>query len=187
MNKTPVYFLSVALLCFITGCASTPKIHYVPKHAPLKTNSVSVWIQNFEDARTVIEKNVLGGVYNGYGMRLGDVQEPGGMIASIRDAFAAELQNRGYALVNDDKDLVVQATVQTVTCDMSNVRLANLVVRLIVCDKGKEVVNKIYTGNASIFFTLDMTCSEPLGKALEDIVKKFGADLDGYIKKEGRL
>lgn len=182
MNRVSPIMWFCLILCFVAGCASTPKIHYTPEKSSLKANNVSARIQKFEDGRGNIEKGMLGGVYNGYNMRIGDVKEPEGMIASIQEAFAAELTHRGYTLVEDDRDLVIRASVQTVTCDVANKREANLIVQLSVLDKGVQVISKIYKGNSSIFMSLDMTCSEPLGKAIEDIVKKFSNDLDEYIR-----
>ena len=78
---------------------------------------------------------------------------------------------------------MIQATLKTVTCDVSNNTQANLIMRMVVLDKGTQVMDKTYKTTGHIpFLSFDVTCSDPLGKAIEDMVKKFPDDLDEYTR-----
>ena len=176
----------IKLLIFLTavgfsGCSSMPKIKYTVQLPVSGTRNVFIHIQDFEDTRGSYEIGKLGGVYNGYNMRLGDVKEPPGLVQSIQSAFMTEIKNSGYQVVSDDRDLVLRGILQSVTCDSGNSKQSDLKVRLILKDKGDEVLDQVYQGKSNVFFTLDTSCSRPLVNALEQVVSKFVRDLNEYV------
>ncbi len=172
----------VILFLYLSGCASTPKIGYVSKFPKQEPKNVSIKISNFEDGRSASEKGKLGGKYNQYEMKIADILEPQDMISSFQQAFIAELENTGYATSNGN-DLILKGTVQSVSCDLTNgAQTANIKMRLILNDKGREVLNSIYTGNCKISYTFDQTGSDAFNAAIRDLVASFVKDLNDYIK-----
>ncbi len=171
-------------LILLNGCAATPKMIYKPlaslRQAP---KNVSVWVEKFEDARPESEKGKLGGVYNGYNMRFGDVHEPEAMIESLKKSLEDELENSGYEKIINDHDLTIDAALESAVCNVGTERKADLKIRFKVRDKGQEVLNSIYSGEGKAgIFNMDMSCTDPLISSVKNVMGKFIKDLDEYIK-----
>ena len=172
----------VASSVFLSGCAATPKIGYKVDSARQASKNVEIKIEKFVDNRTGREQGVIGGVYNGYGMRMGDVHEPANLIQSLEDAFKAELENSGYTMSQESRDLIIQGFIEAISCEIANAQNSTFVVRIRATDKSEEVLNNTYQGKKSIFMTFDTSCSDALNAAMKDLIKKFVKDLDDYIK-----
>ena len=169
-------------LTVLAGCATTPNMGYT-SNAPRQANkNVSIWLKSFTDGRSAAEKGILGGVYNGYNMRMGDVTEPANTIESIKKSFESELDRAGYNIVMSEQDLVATAEVVSVTCDARLKSESLIRVRIKLQDKGNEVLDKVYTGRADAFVIVGFATSQALNASIKKIATELVKDLDEYIK-----
>ncbi len=53
--------------------------------------------------------------------------------------------------------------------------------RIVLTDKGQEVLNNVYSGEGNVGFTLDGTCSDALNKSIQNLISEFVKDLDQYV------
>jgi len=175
--------VGVSLLVFLSGCATTPHVGYVSKSPKQASKNIFIQVINFEDSRPVPERGKLGSRYNQYGMNAGDVLEPASMVEGLQNAFITELQNAGYDIVTDGRDLVLQGSVLSVVCNQNNSsQAAAIKMRIVLLDKGQEVLNNVYQGNSKVRFTFDITCSDAFNDAIRNLVTSFAKDLDEYVK-----
>lgn len=174
--------ISAVFIVFLSGCATTPNIGYKVDSVHQASKNVEVKVSPFTDSRISREQAVLGGVYNGLGMRLGDVHEPAGLIKSLEEAFQSELANSGYRIVDELHDIVIQGDVESISCEVANGQNSTFLVRFKVTDKSQEVINKTYQGKKSIFVTFDTSGSDAINGAMKDLIKNFIKDLDEYVK-----
>ncbi len=173
---------SIFFITCLSGCATTPSIGYKVDSVRQAAKNAQVKVSPFTDNRVAREKAVLGGVFNGYGMRLGDISEPVGLVKSLEEALKGELTNSGYKVADDVHDIVIQGGVESISCEVRNGQNSTILVRFKVTDKGQEVLNKIYQGKKSIFITFDTSGSDAINAAMKDLIKNFINDLDEYIK-----
>jgi len=176
------HFLIFAGCLSFIGCASTASLQFKTTLAPAAAKNVSVKIDSFVDERSEPERGVIGGVYNGYNMRMGDVKEPVDLVATMMEAVRSEVKNAGYRISDNAQDLVVRGFVKLVACDSGNGKTSQLTLRLVVEDKGQEILNKIYHEQSSNRFTLTLNCGPVLTESLQKIASQFVQDLNEYIK-----
>ena len=182
MKKGNVLCLVAVLsMMFMAGCATTPTIGYENKSPRQASKNVSVYLESFEDGRTASEKGILGGMYNGYNMRGGNVMEPPRMIESLKNTFKSELQAAGYNLVEDKKDLSIKATLISLTCDTRINADAAINLRVVLVDKGNEIFSKAYAGQASVFQLLGSDTSGAINQSIKKTTEQLIKDLDEYI------
>ena len=182
LNRQILGLISAVFIVFLSGCATTPNIGYKVDSVRQASKNVEVKVNPFTDSRISREQAVIGGVYNGYGMRMGDVHEPAGLIKSLEEAFKSELANSGYKIVDESHDIVIQGSVESISCEVVNGQNSTILVRFKVTDKSQEVINKVYQGKKSIWMTFDATGSDAINAAMKDLIKNFIKDLDEYIK-----
>lgn len=183
MNWKPGSLIfALATVFALSGCATTPNVHYVPKSPQQADKGVMVQIPGFEDGRSAVDKGVLGGNYNQYNARLSNITEPANMLPRLREAFISELTNSGYQVTAEPKDLVLKVTLESITCDVRAIsQKSTITARIMLMDKGKEVLNDIYRNDATVGFSFDATGSDVLNKNIGELARKFAADLDQYI------
>lgn len=179
--KRATLFLPAAALACLVGCASTPNIGYKIDPVAAPSKNVDVKVNSFTDGRSTREMGVIGGLYNGYGMRMGDVFEPQGLVRSLENAFKAELANSGYKVTDESKDIVIDGVVEGISCEIRNGQNSSFVVRFKVSDRSQEVINKTYQGKKTIHITFDTSGSDSINAAMKQLIKNFIKDLDEYI------
>lgn len=183
MKKTKCLYLALPLLVFfLQGCATTPTIGYETKSPRQASKHAAIYFEAFEDGRSQGEQGILGGLYNGYNMRMGNVMEPPGMINSLKKTLQSELSAAGYDLIEDPKDLAIKATLISLTCDLRLSSEASMNLRVVLNDKGGEVFSKTYRSKASVFKFIGQDCSGAINKALKDIAGQLIHDLNEYIQ-----
>ena len=166
----------------VAGCATTPHMGYVSKSPAQSLKNISIQVMKFTDQREESQKGKLGGRYNQYGMKAGDVLEPQDLFEDIETGFKTELEKAGYTVTANSQDLVLKGEVIAVSCDQTNgAQNGTVRFRLILTDKGKEVLNSIYTGESKIPFTFDVTCSDAFNDAIRKSIASFVKDLDNYV------
>ena len=181
-RKWALFFIVFLMVGSLNGCATTPNIGYKVEPIRQPAKNVSVKVNAFVDNRISRGQGVIGGVYNGYGMRLGDIFEPNGTVRALENAFKAELANSGYQLTEEARDIVIESFVESISCEISSTQNSTFAVHFKVTDKSQEVLNKVYQGKKSIWMTFDQTCSDALNSSMKELIKNFIKDLDEYVK-----
>ncbi len=181
-NTQRFFLMGMVLVVCLSGCATTPNIGYKVEPIHQASKNVEVKVSPFTDSRIGREQAIIGGLYNGYGMRVGDIHEPAGLVKSLENAFKEELANSGYSLIDETRDIVIQGSVEAISCEVRNGQNSTFLVRFKVTDKSQEVINKVYQGKKLIWMTFDSTGSDAINAAMKELIKNFIKDLDEYIK-----
>ena len=179
-----ISMLVFAVVIFISGCATTPNMGYTTNSPEQARKNISIQVMEFTDQRLASEKGKLGARYNQYGMKAGDVLEPQNLMGEIHKGFLTELERAGYnSSASASEDLTLKGEILALSCDQTNNSQSGTVkLRLILTDKGHEVLNTIYSGDSKVPFTFDGTCSDAFNDAVKKPITTFVKDLDQYIK-----
>lgn len=180
-QRTIVWLIFLTL--FMTGCATiTPDIKYKTALPTQKQKNIKVSLTEFQDARSLSQKGVIGQTYNDMGMKAGDVLEPKDLMGGMQKALTDELINAGYQLTNDRKDIVIKASVEAVSCGYQKGINANVRIKFEVFEKNIKVIEHLYSGDSGDLplFSQDY-CGAPLTKCIQDTMTSFVKDLDKYI------
>ncbi len=153
--------------------------------APVSRNT-KVLLQAFSDQRS--DKNVVGTVRNGYGMRTADVIAKNSVTAWVTDAVAQELKKRGFTVIQSDPkaqpeagSILVGGEILNVFCDMYFSYTGQVSLLVKVTDSKGEVVSRHYAGEGSAGLAFAATAESfaaSLSLALAAALEKMMVDLD---------
>jgi len=154
------------------------------KPAPKNTQII---LSEFSDQRS--DKNVVGTMRNGFGMRTADVIPTNSVPDWMMQAMRIELQNDGYAVQTESTggdrptgaSAVVSGQILNVFCDMYMSYSAQVSLLARLTRDGKELLNKQYQGEGSAGIAWAGTAesyAQSLALALASAVKQFVAELD---------
>ncbi len=175
---------SLALIFALASCASVPTIKTSPGMPQQSAKNILVHLTEFNDARPDAEREVIGKVFNSYGMETGQVKQPKDMISTLRKSFESELTNAGYALVNETDAIQIKADVEFVSCYYDKDRpKASIRIKFAVNEHSQEVLNRIYGGEktGSRFESPFNFCGGPLSDSISLITSDFVKDLNEYV------
>ncbi len=144
--------------------------------------NIVVYVENFKDERT--EKNVIGNVRNGWGLKTADVVTDTDIAQWVTNALKSELGNGGYVVAKDRTEIVAGGEVLTVYCD-SYLQYEGNVTLGVVLKKGDQVlIDKKYTGKAtnlnwaatakSYGLTVEQSLQNAMKQIISDINEKLG-------------
>ncbi len=156
---------------------------YVSKSPAQPKKNISLQLLDLGDLRPASDKGKLGAMYNSYGMSVSDVLEPQNMFSEIQRGFTLELERAGYSVLSaGGQEMTLKADVMAASCDMTgNSQKGITRMRIVLTDKGQEVLNNVYSGEGNVGFTLDGTCSDALNKSIQNLIGEFVKDLDQYV------
>jgi hypothetical protein len=174
-------FTSVICAIFLAGCASTPTVGYESSAIRKQSRNVKISLASFEDGRTGAEKGVLGGMYNGYNMRGGNVVEPPGMLESLKKTLQSELHAAGYDIDEASNDLSIKAKLISLTCDIKISSEAAINLQVILSDKGEEIFSKMYSGKSAVFKIIGANPSAAINQSIKKITEQLIKDLNDYV------
>jgi hypothetical protein len=181
-QRNLLYVFAVVAISFVfAGCSTTPKIGYEAKSTQQAMKKASIYFESFKDDRTSGEKGILGGVYNGYNMRMGNVEEPAGMMDSLKKTFQSELSSSGYSLVEDMRDLSIKADLISITCDLKMKAESTINLKVTLIDKGNQIFSKTYKGQGSTFQMVGFDSTGAINNAIKQIAGQLIQDLNEYI------
>ena len=185
MRKSNIV-LMLLLALQISGCAfgtRHPLLTYTPLAKSSEPRNISVYVEPFKDERT--ERNVIGHVRNGWGMKTADVVTDTDISQWVTDALKTELGNGGYVVVKDRTDLVAGGEVITVYCDSFMQYEGTVTLGAILKKNGETLIDKKYTGKAtnlnwaatakSYGLTLDKSLQNAMQQIIADINQKLAA------------
>lgn len=163
MLKAPIVLI---LSLMISGCAfgtRHPLLQYHPVTANANPKNITLFVEKFKDERT--EKNVIGHVRNGWGMKTAEVVTDTNIADWVTEALKSELGNGGYIVAKDRTELTTGGEVLRVYCD-SYMQYEGEVTISVILKKGETVLlNKKYTGSAKNFNWA--ATAESYGKTVE--------------------
>lgn len=199
-NRYFRYWACILMTAVLAGCAFGTReatLIYPPtsdgdaKVAPDKVakpepREPKIQLLQFRDERT--EKNLVGTVRNGYGMRTADVIAKNSVTEWVTQALKLELQSRGFTVVTgapkeggEAGTIVISGEILNVFCDMyfSYTGQVSLVVK--VSNSAGELYRRHYAGEGSAGLAFAMTAesfAQSLSLALSSAIKKFVGDLE---------
>lgn len=178
-----IKMLGIILSLSLVGCGTTHTNLDYQVNSPAQANkNISVFVQELEDVRPASARGVIGSVDNTAGMKFGDIKEPENFLGILKQALNGELKNAGYTLTQDSKDISIKAQLESAACLWNGKSCATIRLRFIVNDHGKEVINKVYGGDAAEFAFVGYAFDAALTKSAKNAIGEFIKDLDSYVK-----
>ena len=164
--------------------SAIPAAQAAAKPAP---KNMQIILNPFIDQRD--DKNVVGTVRNGFGMRTADVIPTNSVPDWVMQAMKIELQNSGYVVTTGTASsdtlpgasAVVSGEILKVFCDMYFSYTGQISLLAKVRKAGKDVLNKNYSAEGSAGIAWGGTAesyAQSLALALASAVKQFVAELD---------
>ncbi len=191
MNKKylPIVLLPVIALA---GCAfgtRHPLLDYKPLAKSAGPRNIAVYVENFKDERT--EKNVIGHVRNGWGIKTADVVTDTNISEWITNALKSELGNSGYVVAKDRTDIQAGGEVLTVYCDSFMLYEGKVQIEMVLKRKDEILLNKKYLGKASNMnwaataksygLTVEQSLQNVMKQVVDDINQKLSPEAAPFI------
>ncbi len=168
---------------FLASCAfgtRRPLLEYNPVTANSQPKNITVYVETFKDERT--EKNVIGHVRNGIGIKTADVVTDTDIAQWITSALKAELGNGGYIVAKDRTELVAGGEVLTVYCDSFLQYEGTVTVGVVLKKNDTVLIDKKYTGKAN---NLNWAATaKSYGKTLEQSLQNAMKQIVGDINEK---
>lgn len=200
------FVLACLLAALASGCAfgtrhvylSNVSIAAIGSGQPAKKGTVFVPLP--KDLR--VEKQSVGCVRNGWGMRTAEVVSNGDVLVWVQECVAQGLSNCGYTVVKEGRkekssypasscDFVVSLTVDKVFCEGYMKYQAEILVAAEVIADGKVVDRRNYKGAASSM-NWAATCSgyqetieAAMKHCLEQMIPDVDTKLQAYARSDG--
>ena len=180
------FFAVVAIsIFFVTGCAifnAKPNLRYstiIPKSSSI---GGSIYVSDFKDSRTDKNKGIIGEIYNGYGIKCGEVEEPSNITTWVTDAFKSELENAGYEISDSNKNMIIKGEIISLSASEFYSYQATIYIKVSVMKNGTIVLDKTYKGDSSkldmLQFSYKKGIEEALMTSLQQAIKQVIEDID---------
>lgn len=205
MNIAKISRLSLILIVIasISGCAFGTRratLAYPPAGEPTraadeiaanasKHRNTHVLVNTFTDARE--NKETVGGVRNGFGMRTASVVAENDVAQWVTEAVGKELQANGYTLENSSsavpvgvQPIQISGSVVNAYCDMYFHYNAYMTVDINAKRDGQVLLSKRYEKEGSegvVWAATAQSFAESLSLSLSSLLKEFMGDLDQAI------
>ncbi len=146
----------------------------------------AITLVTFVDQRT--DKNAIGTMRNGFGMRTADVLADNSVTDWVTQAVKLELEKSGYAVTLGGPQAagaVVKGEVLKVFCDMYMSYTGQVSLRLQLSRDGQDLITRNYDGEGSAGIAFAGTAAsfaESLSRALAAALKPVVAELDGSLR-----
>lgn len=129
------------------------------------------------------DKNIVGTVRNGWGMRTADVVATNDVTEWISNAIKIELTTAGYSVVEKplESQAILSGDITNVFCDMYLTYEGSVSLYVKLFRDGNEMLSKLYVGNGSTGVAWAGTAEafgQSLSMALSDALKQLIADLN---------
>ena len=184
--KKRIAFLLLAICFIISGCAfgtRRPILKYTIGTISKPQNNINIFVDTFIDDR--LDKEVIGHVRNGYGMKTAKVVTVTSISDWVSEAMKAELQNSGYTVTTDpNTNNIVEGEVIKVYCDSYMTYDGEVGIEVTLKKNGEEIFSRKYLGKdesinmacraKSYGITLERCLQKALVDAVHDIDREFG-------------
>jgi len=175
-----VVFAIALSAAFLSGCAfgtRHPMLAYTaitPVKAP---NNISINVVQFNDSRP--DKNIIGNVRNGWGMKTADVITDTNIADWITNALKAELKNAGYNVVQENASNSVSGDVLKVYCDTYLNYEGEVMIKIVLKKDNAVILDKTYSGKStdlcwaatakSYGIVLERSLQQAMNQVMEDL------------------
>jgi hypothetical protein len=159
------------------------------KAKPVPKGGLPVVVGTFTDSRP--EKQIIGFVQNGYGMKTADVKTSSNVAEWVRRATAFELRRRGYSVTLAEspppgaRALLVTGTVEKALTKAYFSYDAEIVLTAAIVRGKKKVAGRRYSGRGSAGTNIAGTADRfgrSLSLALQDALQGLIADLNAVAR-----
>ena len=149
-KKMHVVFAVVLSIVFLSGCAfgtRHPMLEYNTVTPVKPANNISIKISTFSDTRP--DKNVIGNVRNGWGMKTADVITDTNIADWVSTALKSELKNAGYNVIEEDTKNLISGEVLKVYCDTYLNYEGEVMIKVVLKKDNSVILDKTYSGKSS--------------------------------------
>lgn len=184
-NKKVCLLVAALVLLNLSGCAfgtrkSTLRYTAVtPVKAP---NNIQIKVAAFDDNRP--DKNIIGNVRNGLGMKTADVVTDTNISSWTADALKTELKNAGYSIVEGDSQSEISGEVIKVYCDSYLNYEGEVIIKVTLKKDNNVLFTETYSGKAS---DLNWACTAKsygvmLERSLQKALNQVVTDVEKSLK-----
>ncbi|MFH1846562.1 MAG: YajG family lipoprotein [Candidatus Omnitrophota bacterium] len=175
----------VLISCVLTGCAvfnAKPVLNYSMVNPSQSARNITVCVSEVEDVRAN-KSGLIGEIYNGYGIKTGEIREPDNVIQWVTKAMKEELTNAGYNVTDtDEAQLKIKSEIINISASYGYAFHGTVVLR-ICCIKGNDrIFEKLYTGSSEKLELLQPSLSKGvanvLERSLQEVMKQLILDMN---------
>lgn len=185
MFKKTYFILLMLSLLFISGCAfgtRHPVLTYDVFTTPEPAKNISIYVSEFKDER--IDKNIIGHVRNGWGLKTAKVITETNISDWITEALKAELENIGYT-ITDNPNASISVSGEVIEIYVSSFMMyeGKASIEISLMKNGKEVFTRKYSGTdsslnwASTAKSYGITLERSLQNVLSEAVHEIDLEL----------
>lgn len=188
LKKTIYIFFIIIALITVSGCAfgtRRPILKYEPGSIPQAAKNINLYVENIKDER--VEKDVIGHVRNGYGMKTAKIITETNIAHWISEGLKSELSTIGYNIVTDPNSKIkISGEVIEVYVTSLMMYEGKTVVEIALNIDGKEIFSRKYKGSdeslnwAATAKSYGLTLEKSLQKTLIEAAN----DIDRAIEKK---
>ncbi|MFT7637549.1 MAG: 2,3-bisphosphoglycerate-independent phosphoglycerate mutase [Candidatus Omnitrophota bacterium] len=170
----------VAMFIF-AGCVSTANIRRDINLSPGSYNGATVSFIGFDDARSFASRKIMGGLFNGFDSRTGDLMAPDNLVDDLEILFVKQLRAAGYKLAADKQAIVISGSIESIGCDVAVQSKADVRIKFVVDDRGENVLTAVYSGNDEGASMYNTTCADQLTNSVLEAARHFTDELSDYM------
>jgi hypothetical protein len=149
-----------------------PKLAYDVSSLKGASKNVSIYVEDFKDAREDKGGGSIGEVCNAF-FKTGDVKEPSDIGEWATDAFKKELTNAGYDISNDPScRLKMEGKILSIYASLRMSYEAKVVIAIKMMNGQSVLLEKMYTGSYKRTEMMQMDISKGISNALAESLKK---------------
>ena len=179
--------LAILIGLTLSSCAfgtRRPVLSYTAITPSSPSNGIPIYVAPFSDER--FDKDLIGYMRNGYGMRTAKVITETNLSDWVTDALKAELANAGYTVVDKDPDAAqVSGEILQVFCDAFWMYEGKVELDVSLRQGDAEILREKYRGTsqdvniAGTSKSYALTLEKSLQNLLRDVVRDVNSRLKG--------
>ena len=142
--------MSCLLTMAISGCAfgtRRPTLDYLAVTPVKQQKNIAIKVVVFKDDRP--DKNIVGNVRNGFGLKTADVITETNVSEWVTNALKVELKNDGYTIVDVGAENEISGEVIKVYCDSYMCYEGEVMIKVLLKRASNVLLEKTYSGKAS--------------------------------------
>ena len=176
-------FLFIATAAFLlSGCTTQANIRHTEMKSTGAVKNAGIFVREAKDERPDAALKVIGGVYNGYDIRMGDIKQPDDLLENLRLVLTNRLRAIGYRIQTDETDLVLDLTLRMLTCNSRTTSKCAMGLLVKLIDHGEVVFEDSYDMDESKFaLIVDTSCTGALNALIDKMFEKITKDIDLYL------
>lgn len=173
------------LVFFLTGCAvfnAKPNLRYSPVISRSDSMGGSIYVNDFMDSRADKDQGIIGEIFNGYGIKCGEIEQPSSVTDWVTNALKSELKNAGYEVVDSKNNMVISGEIIGLSASNCYTYQATVFLKLNVVKNGAAVLDKTYKGESNkldiLQFSYSKGIEEALTGSLQQAIKQIIEDIN---------